>query len=202
MPAGADDRSWLVPVTLVSIVALALGLAWMLIGGTEARRDLFDLVDRVAPGGPTASAEPVTGLIPTAFDPGGDGGEGNDEVGLAVDGDPATAWTTETYKTRALGGLKPGVGLIVDLGEARDVEEVVVESPSGGWAGSIFVAESPGEAVADWGEPAAAVTDADAGTTTIDIDGRRGGHVLLWITDLGTEGGYEFRLQELQVRAS
>ena len=201
-PAAADDRSWLVPVTLVSIVALALGLAWMLIGGTEARRDLFDLVDRVAPGGPTASAEPVAGLVPTAFDPGGDGGEGNDEVGLAVDGDPATAWTTETYKTRALGGLKPGVGLIVDLGAARDVEEIVVDSPSGGWAGSVFVAENRGETLADWGEPAATVTDAEAGTTTIDVDGRRGAHVLLWVTDLGTEGGYEFRLQELQVRAS
>ena len=36
----------------------------------------------------------------------------------AIDGDPGTSWTTLTYRGNpALGGLKPGVGLMLDLGK-------------------------------------------------------------------------------------
>ena len=46
------------------------------------------------------------------FDPEGDPPEENpDEAPNAIDGDPATSWTTSTYRGNpALGGLKPGVG--------------------------------------------------------------------------------------------
>ena len=196
-----DERTWLVPALIVSLVAVALGVAWMLIGGTEARQDLFDLVDRVAPGGDPAPAV-VEGTVAVPFDPVGGDGEGNDEAALAVDGDPSTAWTTETYTTRELGGLKPGVGLFVDLGGARDVQEVVVDSSSGGWAGKIFVADQPGFSLEDWGDPVATIEDGAVGETTVDLDGRTGAYVLLWVTNLGSEGGFEFELQELVVRAS
>ena len=120
-PSFAEaERSWLVPALLVTVVAVALGLAWLLIGGTEARRNLIDLVDRVAPGGgggKSAEVVPVDHLVATAFDPQGDGHEYDDLVALAVDGDQATAWHTERYDTRALGGLKDGVGIYVDLGD-------------------------------------------------------------------------------------
>ena len=62
---------------------------------------------------------------PTDLDPQGDGEENPDEVAGAVDGDPATSWTTLTYKQQ-LGpdGLKRGVGLVVDLGQSRAVRRV------------------------------------------------------------------------------
>ena len=196
------ERSWLVPTMLVSLVAVALGLAWILIGGTEARRDLFDLVDRVAPGrGGTASAEPLAALTPTAFDPFGTGGENDAQAALATDGDPATAWETERYNTRLLGDLKPGVGLWVDLGGSRTVEELVIETSSPGWSASVHVADQAGAAFADWGEPVATVSEQAAGSTTIDLGGAEGSFLLLWITDLGTEGGHRFSLQELTVTA-
>lgn len=59
----------------------------------------------------------------TSFDPGGDGQENPDAAPLAVDRDPTTAWTTDTYRNDPhLGGLKSGVGLLLDLGRPRTVQ--------------------------------------------------------------------------------
>ena len=48
------------------------------------------------------------------FDPFGDGEpENDDEVPLAYDGDPSTAWTTLDYRGSAdFGNLKHGVGVL------------------------------------------------------------------------------------------
>ena len=111
----------------MSLVAVALGMAWLLIGGTQVRNDLFDLVDRVAPGrGGGSPAEPIGIVGAQAFDPVGGDGENSAEAPLAIDGDPATAWRTERYDSRAFGGLKDGVGIFVDLGEAAHLEQLVV----------------------------------------------------------------------------
>lgn len=194
-----SERSWLVPALLVTLVAVALGLAWVLIGGSEARRDLIDLVDRVTPGGPPQTAlAPIPAVsAPVSFDPQGSGGEHDDETPLAIDGNPATAWTTETYNSREdFLSLKDGVGIIIDLGESTDVGEVVLSTPGEGWSVAIHVADSPGASIADWGPPAAVVDGAGPGDTTLDLDAR-GRFVLVWITDLG---GRSFELQEVVVR--
>jgi hypothetical protein len=74
---------------------------------------------------------PGTAVIP--FDPPpGDGPENTGAVPNAVDGDPATAWETERYDTSRFGGLKPGVGLLVDLGQPTAVEQVEVGLRAGG----------------------------------------------------------------------
>ena len=52
----------------------------------------------------------------TVFDPEGDGTENDTDTDLAIDGDLTTGWTTVTYASRSLGGLKDGVGLQLDLG--------------------------------------------------------------------------------------
>jgi hypothetical protein len=62
------------------------------------------------------------------FDPYGDPAEENPELApLAIDGKPDTAWVSNRYDQQfGPGGLKPGVGLLVDLGQARDVGSVDV----------------------------------------------------------------------------
>ena len=62
-------------------------------------------------------------ITATDFDPQGDPPEENPELAaLAVDGDPDTAWHTQTYDQNfGPGGLKTGVGLILDLGATHDV---------------------------------------------------------------------------------
>jgi hypothetical protein len=71
---------------------------------------------------PSGSAAPAEGPKPLAilsadgFDPLGDNKENGKDAPKVFDGDPATAWTSEGYKTPALGGIKSGVGVIIDLG--------------------------------------------------------------------------------------
>lgn len=62
------------------------------------------------------------------FDPQGtDGSERPDLVRYAFDGDPNTGWQTSTYFGNArFGGLKDGVGLVLDLGSAHEVQQVRV----------------------------------------------------------------------------
>ena len=59
----------------------------------------------------------------TSFDPQGNGDEDPGGVGLALDDDPSTLWTTDTYHGNAhFGGLKSGVGLLIDLGKVKSVD--------------------------------------------------------------------------------
>ena len=193
------ERSWLVPAMLVTLVAVALGLAWVLIGGSEARRDLFGLVDRVTPGSETTvPVEALEVVAASDFDPEGDDRrEHPEEVPLAFDGDPTTAWTTETYRSPAdFQGLKSGVGLILDVGETAEIRQLVLTTPNEGWSATIHVADAPGEVRGDWGDPVTTITGAGAGDTTVDLqaDGR---YVLVWLTDLGARS---YALAEVVVR--
>jgi putative peptidoglycan lipid II flippase len=83
--------------------------------------------------GAGASGSKVGGTVyPIAggkdFDPIADGGNGEEnpaQVALAYDGKTDTAWTTLVYKGSAkLGGLKKGVGYIVNLGQPVSVGTV------------------------------------------------------------------------------
>lgn len=76
---------------------------------------------------PPASSGPLQITGARAFDPQGDppNDENNGDAKLAIDGDPKTRWTTVRYLgTPKLGGLKRGVGLIVDLGKPVPVSQV------------------------------------------------------------------------------
>jgi putative peptidoglycan lipid II flippase len=62
----------------------------------------------------------------TDFDPQGeDGRENREQAPLAIDGLPATGWQTSTYLgSSRLGGLKDGVGIVLDLGGLREVDSL------------------------------------------------------------------------------
>jgi tRNA A-37 threonylcarbamoyl transferase component Bud32 len=131
------------------------------------------------------------GLIPLAsvrsFDPQGPSGEENEsEVGKAHDGNVQTAWTSDRYKSRPFAGLKAGVGLALHLAEPGAVDRLEVRSSSSGWSASVYVADRPRDRLEEWGSPVAAEQGLD-GDASFDLGGKRGGAVLLWITDPGSE---------------
>jgi len=72
----------------------------------------------------------------TDFDPRADNGNGEehpDQVNNAIDGDPSTGWSTMQYLNNPqLGGLKPGVGLVLDLGKPVKLGEVEVTFAAAG----------------------------------------------------------------------
>jgi eukaryotic-like serine/threonine-protein kinase len=200
-----SERRWLVPTFLVLVVGGALVLAGVLLGSTDAGQQIIDRA-REAVGGDsgggsdTATDTPITITEATAYDPQGSGppGENDDEAALAIDGDPATAWPTEFYSDRNL-GTKDGVGLVVHLDAVRDLDSVVVSSPTDDWSASIYIAEGiPGD-VSGWGEAVASSSGIAPGDTTFELGGASGDRVLVWITDLGPGPVGELRAELAEV---
>ncbi|HSL56298.1 MAG TPA: protein kinase [Acidimicrobiales bacterium] len=188
------ERSWLVPTALILVVATALGIAGLLVGRTDAGREIIDRAREAVGAAPRApEAEPVEVVAPVvvqvrAFDPQGTGPPGeNDELApFAIDGDPTTAWRTEGYETRDFGGLpKSGVGLSISLAEVATVQRVIVESPSSGWSAGIHVAPADTDDLTAWGDPVVVRDVVPAGRVAFELGGVDAGALLLWITDLG-----------------
>ena len=85
---------------------------------------------------------------------------------VAVDGDPQTVWLGGAFPAADLGDDLPGIGLLLDLGTARDVRGLVVTAPRGG--ADLAVHAWPGDA-----PPPAGLTPRAAAPTvaTGDPDG-------------------------------
>jgi serine/threonine-protein kinase len=177
-----SERSWLIPTTIVVLVALALALAGVLLGKSGAG-NLFGAL------GGDDGGKPVAIASAQAFDPGGDGHENDASAPLAIDGDPATAWRTEGYNDRDITKLKDGVGLIVRLDRSSSIDAVELDSPSNGWKVAIYVADGSPTSLDGWGAPAATPDPLGSGQNTIDLDGAKGDSVLIWILDRGDAPG-------------
>jgi hypothetical protein len=191
-----SERRWLIPTLLIVVIATALGLAGLLFGQTEVGHDLLDRtlgnddeqVDTEDPGGDSGDGgDPVRLVGVAAFDPLGTAGEHDGEAGEAVDGDPATDWTTEDYNARNLSG-KAGVGLLVEVEGGLANRTLNVRSSTQGWNAEIFVGDDPGawQAPGPTG-PVATIADA-RGDASVPLGDASGRYVLVWITLLGEAG--------------
>lgn len=207
----ASERRWIVPTVLILIIAITLTIAGTLIGTTDVgrdavtrARDAVGLGDQDAasdpigtsrdpdPGdggdaGSDGQAEPVRVVDIATFDPEGSGtpGENDSNVGLAIDGDTATTWATEGYDTRAFGGLKSGVGVVVRLNQVTALDAIQIDSPSSGWAAELYLADTPASTLTGWGSPITSIDNFTGGTARVDLGEPQGAAVLVWFTDLG-----------------
>jgi eukaryotic-like serine/threonine-protein kinase len=183
-----SERRWLVPTLLVVLVAVALGLAGLLIKGSSG--SLFGS-DEDGEHGPPSTGPPAGDSVTIAasvdFDPSGGDGEHSDEAPNATDGDASTSWSTEDYNSPEWGGLKPGVGLILELDELVDLRALEVETSSSGWLAEVYVAESSSDSLEDWGEPVAGLDSSGSGAARVELQ-ETGGAVLLWFTRAGDDG--------------
>jgi len=126
------------------------------------------------------------------FDPGGDGAENPATAARAADGDPATAWSSETYATRDLGGIKPGVGLVVTLRDPARVSEVALDGAAGADV-EIRIADDAPATLAGWGPVRGRGTDL-AAEARIGIDPTvTGRFVLVWFTRTPASGRIDVR---------
>jgi len=154
-------------------------------------------------GGPTtAGTGPVAETLrAAAFDPFGGDGEDDVDAFKAVDGDPATAWSTEGYVSRTF-GTKPGVGLAIALPANRSIRSITIDSPTNDWSVQVFVADGVKSSLDAWGSPVGQKSGIPAGKSTIDLKGAQGSAVLVWITDLGDEGGNRIHVRIAEVSLS
>jgi serine/threonine-protein kinase len=136
------------------------------------------------------SAEPTRLILThaTSFDPEGTGtpGENESKVGLAIDNDPATAWTTESYFQRNFGG-KSGVGLIVFTDRPAHLDRLELTTDATDATVDVFAlaTDAPLEQL-----PTTRIGSAGPASAkfTVPLDGTQGLGVLIWITDPGSKG--------------
>ncbi len=93
----------------------------------------------------TAAARPLQVASVNDFDPqGDDGAENPRQVRRVIDGNVTTGWRTTTYFGQAaLGGLKDGVGVVLDLGGPRELSSLRIRLAGGPTDVSVY-ASSPG----------------------------------------------------------
>ncbi|NYE50666.1 hypothetical protein HDA32_005786 [Spinactinospora alkalitolerans] len=193
-------------VAMLVFVAVVVG-AWTVgstMGGPDEGRTTSDDEQQQAGTG----EEELQVLAPQdadGFDPqGDDGDEHGDKAGLAVDGDPATAWSTQGYKGvhgADLGNLKSGVGLIVDMGEPVELHEATVTLGDSEHNFRLRVGDEPTES---------ALTDVYEGTGVggeVDIkldEPVQGRYVVVWFTaPLPSDGGeYRGTINEVELRGN
>ena len=114
-----------------------------------------------------------------AYDPFGTDGEHDADAPLAVDGNAATRWTTQRYRTPGSLG-KQGVGLVLSVPSAGQLARVRVTTDTPGFKARIQLGTSPTGPFND-----ASATRPVNGVTTFPIrDGVKGRYVVVWLTTL------------------
>jgi hypothetical protein len=151
---------------------------------------------------PTSAAAPAGAPLPVAdasvFNPYGDGEPENDgAVQRSYDGDPATSWSTVTYRGSAhFGNLKPGVGVLYDLGDTRPLAGVTVVTALPGTTVEVRAGHDSDGTLDSY--PVAAsgeLTGTDQLTFSAPVTAR---YLLVWITGLApTDGGFTGGLAEV-----
>jgi len=168
--------TWIgVPLIVVGIavaaITLGLWLGELEVGGP--------LGIRAAPDEP-ASAEtspiPVLPATVVVLDPFGDGEELSSNAGLANDGDVQTAWRSENYFDGELG--KPGMGLLLDLGERSEVLGLRLWTPHPGFRFGVAIGDDPDALIDEVGDE---VTSTSLSRVPLRGIGR---YVLVWITSV------------------
>lgn len=122
---------------VVALLTVAIGLgSWQLADTLQSREDRSTRPQPTGQKAGQATTPPPVGPVKIVgardFDPLGDGTESPSTVDRVYDHDTGTYWQTQNYYSRPdLGGLKSGVGVIVDLGKAHNVSGVKVDFVGG-----------------------------------------------------------------------
>ncbi|WP_138998987.1 murein biosynthesis integral membrane protein MurJ [Rhodococcus zopfii] len=190
----------LVGLSVTTVVLLALIGWWIanLLAGGSSDEPLtsqeFGLTqtaeapepDAAAPTAAPATAGPIGATSVTVFSPQGTP-DSPATAPLAIDGDPATQWSTDAYFD-PFPSLKNGVGLMFDLADPVALQSVSVTTADPGTVVEIRSAPSD-QASLDQTQVIGSAT-LGSGVTEIPISAEgRTSNVLLWITDLGKSGG-------------
>jgi hypothetical protein len=140
---------------------------------------------------PAANTGTVKPLKASVFSPGGSP-DSPSSAGLAIDGDPATAWPTDTYMdAEPFPKFKPGIGLMLQLPEPTKLSAVTIDLDSTGTV--VQLRSSPNATPANPGDTAelSPPTPLRPGHNVIPVKTSSAPttFVLVWISTLGNTGG-------------
>ena len=176
-----SSRSVSIAGILLVLAGVLVALALVELGGESTKEE--------PRGGPGPAAAPEGGEVALSnaedFDPEGDAEEHEGEVGLALDGNQNTAWTTETYQDSPVlaNAGKSGVGLVVAADETVAGRQLQIVTGNPGWSGEVYGidGDTPDD-LAGWGDPLATF-EAD-GDTLVELNENESDRYLIWVTEL------------------
>ncbi len=142
---------------------------------------------------PTASApasaaaailQPTGDTTYNAYKP--DNDEDLEKAPLAIDGKRDTAWATQWYGSANLGGLKPGTGLLLDMGKQVKLSQVEVLFGQGGTSADVYLGNTSTVSVAAFSTFKKVATASNAtGDYKFPVSSSATGrYVLIWLTNL------------------
>jgi putative peptidoglycan lipid II flippase len=212
-PGRARRALWSVGATLLTVGIGLAGVTMLGLGAGQQDGAARAGAPNVTPV-TVETTEPVAGttggaalevVAVTDLDPEADRGDGQEnprQVRNVLDNDLATTWPTRTYLNRPnLGGLKPGVGLVLDLGAVQPVGAVTIRLVGRGTGLELRAADSPGYRGADYDLIVA--TEGASQLRTIQLrDPLQTRYLLVWLTSLPRVGQDEYRgeISEIVVR--
>jgi hypothetical protein len=193
-------------LALIVIVGIACYSLGRKVGELPARPGALDALAAPSASPARAGAAPTTRVDLAAkpvvvrdYDPfGRDGQEQPGSVPNAIDGDPTTAWVTDGYGSATFGGLKSGVGLLVDLGAPVRLASVQVGLVTPGASVELRSADQLPDN-ADGFTTLARQADAKQVATLTPASPRPARYWLVWFTALpkGTGGRFRDGIAEL-----
>lgn len=185
VPLRVRSPAWLASGALL---AIALLVAAILLLGGRAQRGTGTAGDGARSG--ALSQISLSSSAASDYDPLGDDAEHTDETAFAIDNNPATTWSTESYTTGDL--QKDGVGIVIDASPGAVVRELRIRTPTPGFDAQVYVSESSSrpDAVTDpaWKLVATATSVDSRDTIDLDTAGQKSRFVLLWVTKLPPDG--------------
>jgi hypothetical protein len=206
-PPRRPGTRWLRLAAILAVLLVAVVGGLIAYNLNNRSQDQPTAAQGSTPSSPSASRPartPVDVSAVSDFDPQGDPPEEHPELApLAVDGQPGTAWQTLTYRNNPrLGGLKSGVGLLVDLGKASKVGRVrlsLLGTPT-----SVEILAAPGTDTAPTstdGLDRVAAQDNAGERVTLDLKAPVSTrYLVVWLTSLPpAPGGYQGRIAEIAV---
>jgi hypothetical protein len=211
-PAGRKLAVGIAALVFVAVTGLLVGAKLLSTPGASGGTP--NNIAATSPGTPqnSADADPRQLQLAAAqvriVDPKGDREEIRDEA-LIVDGKPDTGWKTSRYRGNPVfGGLKSGMGVLIDLGAKHHVVGVEVQFSAKGASAEMRVGQTlpPATKSGDAevagtytviGEPA---QDLEAVKHMFVVDGETQ-YLMLWITQMPQieDGRYQIGVQEITV---
>jgi serine/threonine protein kinase len=180
----------IISVVIVLVLAAIAATAWMISRSMHNGTASATSSQPPSSAGSASASSTATALTPAgdstynAYKP--DNNEDAEKAPLAIDGQRDTAWSTQWYGSANLGGLKPGTGLLLDMGKQVKLSQVEVLFGPGGTSAHIYLGNTSTVSVDAFGtfKEVASATGV-AGDYKFPVSSSATGrYVLIWLTSL------------------
>jgi hypothetical protein len=186
VPFTILHRRMLIPLALVLVACLVGVGVWLVV---RSHRGTVTPANAPRPAVAHTALVHLCSSCAAAYNPDAPGGQtaqNNSTAALAIDGDPTTAWDTESYYDNTLD--KPGVGLYVDAKPGTPASRLVLETTTPGFGATIYATNTTPNptsfASSGWVKLDTVASVSAKQSFTLDRPHTKYTYYLVWITAL------------------